>query len=318
MNVFILRMNLIAQYVGLKITGAMDTEKAHLDKIITDLFITPNVKILSDNENFLQHYFSHSTGSGLARSLEDAKKDSLSDASSLLIAGHETTSRLLQFAIMLLAKHPDVLAKLREEITCNRPADGNWSKLHLDKMTYLRKILKESLRLHPPVPLIARMVTQDFALANIKKTYHSANEYNALMQERDQSEDLVLSKGTVIYLAIWQTHRLEDIYEDSSQFNPSRFNTDTFTQTNEEDKYRGAFIPFGLGSRDCIGRFFAMQEAQLGLISLVDKFDFEIKCDRELFETHMQGTLKHKGNVSVEFVERNLDYHLPAKIKMSR
>lgn len=304
---FILKLKQIAEMASIKLNTRLDTHKDNIDQIISELFVKPNIRNLIKQDNFLRHYFNDidEITSAETRLVEEATTNSLQDASSILLAGHETTSRLLQFTIMLLAKHPDILEKLRMEIDNNRPADGMWTRPDLERMTYLRKILKESLRLYPPVPVIPRMVTNEFYLANLNDNYRSTEAYLDLLAKRDQSQDLRLTKGTLIFIAVWQTHRMSEVFDNPNVFQPDRFQSNSVTDTYEEARYDTAFIPFGMGKRDCIGRNVAVQESLLTIISLVDQFDILIQDELSQERTHMQGTLKHKDKIAVEFTKRN-------------
>ncbi|WP_419421021.1 cytochrome P450 [Legionella sp. D16C41] len=309
---FILALKKIAENVNIKLNTRLDDNKKNVDQVVSDLFVKPNIRNLIRQDNFLRHYFSKISEDILTCDdtalVEEAVTNSLQDASSILLAGHETTSRLLQFTIMLLAKHPEILADLRIEIDKNRPSNGVWTRPDLERMTYLHKILKESLRLYPPVPVIPRVVTNEFYLANLDDIYHSKEEYQHLMAKRDTSKDLRLSAGTVIFIAVWQAHRLDTVYDNPNNFHPKRFNSSRVTDTFEEPEYEGAYLPFGLGMRDCIGRKVAIQEALLSVLLLVDNFDITIQGDLSPNHTYMQGTLKHKDKIAVEFKKRNVDF----------
>ncbi len=148
------------------------------------------------------------------RSLSD---DALVDEmKTLLVAGHETTATALTWTVLELLAHPEVLAKLRLEI-----AEG--------REEYLEAVAKESLRLHPIVPLVGRRLQAEATVGG--RTY---------------------PKGTVLAPSIYLTHRNPRIWEDPSAFVPERF------IGKKTSPYE--FIPFGGGVRRCLGMAFALFE----------------------------------------------------------
>jgi len=296
-NVALLKLNALANYFYLKTTHKLDDERLNLQSIITKNFLEPNYELLKNTSNILQKHFQDDR----QHSLENAYED----AAILLLSGHETTSRLLQFTLMHLTNHPTILEKMRKEIDKNRPLHNQWTRDDLKKMTYLNKVLKESLRLHPPVPIFPRVVTKPFIIADIPSC-KSKQEYDQGFANRDVTKDIVISKGTILAVSPFVTHKLADLYDDPLTFNPDRFTSDDiFISRNQDNPY--AWFPFGLGRRDCPGRKIAIQEAELTLIKLIDNFDFTVSMvneDDQPLETYIQGTLKHKGEVSAEFKSR--------------
>ncbi len=295
MNTVLLRLDATLKYIGLCASKHLDKERDDLQKILKENFFEPNQENLLNKPNLLQEYFKQNPND-----LNAAFQNTISDLGLLLLAGHETTSRLLQFTIILLAKHEDILEKLRDEITKNRPENGEWTFQDLKKLTYLEKIIKETLRLYPPIPIIPRMVTKSFVLADIP-VCKTTNEYEKAMKERDTTKDVILHPGTGVDIAPWITHRLPSIYKDPLKFNPDRYKNSSI---DSSESY--SWIPFGAGSRNCPGRHFAMQEAELFLIQFVEKYDFKPSCKTaKLLETTMRGTLKHKGEIQLDITLRN-------------
>ena len=166
-----------------------------------------------------------------------------------LIAGHETTSGLLSFAIYELLKNPDVLARAYEE--ADRVLGRDFSRqptfAQVNQLTYIGQILKETLRLFPTAPAFALVPYEDTTLGGkykIKRTH----QINVLlpMLHRDKS--------------VWGA--------DSEIFNP-----DNFTPEREAALPPNAYKPFGNGQRACIGRQFAMQEATLVIGMILQRFE---------------------------------------------
>src|SRR3990167_1961775 len=306
-NMVLLKLKSIGDYINISTIGNLDKEKIKLKSIIQDNFLNPNETNLRETNNLLQHFFQdHSLN------IDEQFSAAYEDAASILLAGHETTSRLLQFTIMLLTKNPEVLQRLRDEIGKNKPENELWTANNLQKMEYLRKILKECLRLYPPVPVIPRAASNAFVIADIPRC-KTKSEYQEAMNNRDISKDIVVSQGTIILISPWITQRLALVHSNPNKFEPDRFKSDSISGTSTDLDDYCALFPFGFGRRNCIGRYVAFQEAQLSIIKLVDNFDFKLSHENkeqneaETLDVFMKGTLKHKGNVHITLEKRNLN-----------
>lgn len=207
------------------------------------------------------------------------------EASFLFLAGHETTARLLQFAVMLLAEHPEVISKMREEIKT-----GN-------ERNYLIAVLKETLRLYPPVPYFGRKVTKDFVIANIPIP-KSKQEYEQFMNSRDKTEDIPLSPGCILFFSPHVTH------QDATGFpNPLKFIPERFISNEKTDNKQGFYFPFGTGDRQCPGQRFSMQEAMIALEKVVSLYNFKLvdSSIKHPYSINILGTLRATDKILVEF-----------------
>ncbi|OJE41947.1 NADPH--cytochrome reductase [Bacillus proteolyticus] len=179
-----------------------------------------------------------------------------------LIAGHETTSGLLSFALYFLVKNPHILHKATEEAT-RVLIDPVPTYRQVKQLKYITMVLNESLRLWPTAPAFSLYPKEDTALGG---------EY-------------LLKQGEEIKVLIPQLHRDKTIWgEDVEEFRPERFeNPSTIPQH--------AFKPFGNGQRACIGQQFAIHEATLVLGMILKHFDF---YDHENYELDIKETLTLK------------------------
>jgi cytochrome P450/NADPH-cytochrome P450 reductase len=163
-----------------------------------------------------------------------------------LIAGHETTSGLLSFALYELLRHPEVLAKARahvDEVLGTESARFG----HLPRLGYLDQILKETLRLWPTAPAFNVAPYEDTVLGG---------RYE-------------VPAGQSILVLIPQLHRDRAAWgEDAGIFDPDRFSPERAAAIPAN-----AWKPFGNGQRSCIGRGFALQEAMLFLAKLLQRFE---------------------------------------------
>lgn len=163
-----------------------------------------------------------------------------------LIAGHETTSGLLSFAIYELIRHPEIAKKMRIEL--DQVLQGRtptFSDLH--QLKYLECILKETLRLWPTAPA--------FAMRSIADETLLAGKYK-------------ITKDDTLMVILPGLHQDEKVWKNPKQFLPERMEPEKF-----RDLPSNSWKPFGHGQRSCIGRGFAMQESMLILAMIYQKFD---------------------------------------------
>ena len=188
-----------------------------------------------------------------------------------MIAGHETTSGLLSFALYLLLKHPEVLAKAYEEVDRILGADPNAVPTYaqVQKLKYTAQILKETLRLWPTAPA--------FAIKPIAKEETIGEQYRVNRK-----------KLWIIFPPM--LHRDKSVWgADADEFNPEHFSPEAEAQLPVN-----AYKPFGNGQRACIGRQFAMQEATLVLAMLLHRFELINHTNYQL-EVKETLTLKPEG-----------------------
>jgi cytochrome P450 len=164
----------------------------------------------------------------------------IGQASILFFAGHETTANALTWTLFLLTQHPKIYADLVEEVE---------GILHgaaptvdqLTQMPLLDRVIKESMRILPPVPFLLRVAMEDTELEG-----HS------------------IPQGSEVFYSPYITHHMPDIYENPQQFNPDRW------LTIDPSAYE--YIPFGAGLRMCIGASFAMMEAKVILSMIIQRY----------------------------------------------
>jgi cytochrome P450 len=164
----------------------------------------------------------------------------------LLEAGHETTSRGLTWTLFLLARAPEWQERVREEVlavTGGEPVTAE----HLPRLTLTQQVLKESMRLYPPVPVMSRTAMRTGMLGGEE-----------------------VPAGSMVVVPIWCIHRHRRLWSDPNRFDPTRF-----TPEREAEFPRGQFMPFGVGPRICLGAAFAMVEATVVLAGLIRAARFE-------------------------------------------
>jgi cytochrome P450 len=177
----------------------------------------------------------------------------IDEINTMIVAGHETTSQALSWTWYLLARNPEVETKLQAELKTvlqgRVPTMEDISKLHYTKM-----VLKESMRLYPPIPVISRTPVQD-----------------------DQVDGIHIPSGIVVSLSPYVVHRDPKLWNNPEAFDPERFNPE-----NEKAIKDCSYFPFSAGPRSCIGEHFAMTEAILILAILSSQFRLALKPGAEV------------------------------------
>jgi len=161
----------------------------------------------------------------------------------LFLAGHETTASTLSWTWWLLARHPEVEAKLHAELDAVL-GDRAPTLDDLPKLRYTGQVITESLRLYPAAWGMARLAVEDHEIAGYAVT-----------------------KGMGVAMAQWVVHRDPRWYDAPEEFRPERWEDDLLKRLP-----RFAYFPFGGGPRQCIGNAFALMEAALILATIARKF----------------------------------------------
>lgn len=164
-----------------------------------------------------------------------------------LIAGHETTSGAMSFALYYLAKNPAVLDLVRREVDAlwGDTADPEPDFDEVGRLTYTRQVLNEALRLWPTAAAFSREAREDTLLGG----------------------RIPVRAGQGVTVLAPMLHR-QPVWGD----NPERFDPNRFTPEAEAARSPHAFKPFGTGERACIGRQFALHEATMLLAMLVHRY----------------------------------------------
>lgn len=192
----------------------------------------------------------------------------------MLFAGHETSASMLTSLMLFFKQYPHVLAKARAEQD-SLHINGALTMEHLRQMPYLDQVLKETERLHPPVPAGFRGVTETF-------------EYNGYT---------VPQGWTALYL-INVAHRDPSVYRDPLTFDPERFGAE-----RHEGDVPFSLVGFGGGARVCIGYAFAQLEMKVLLSHLLRNYDWEITPKQNLNFIYLP-TLLPRDGLRVRFYRR--------------
>ncbi|XP_050343067.1 cytochrome P450 4d2-like isoform X3 [Nymphalis io] len=165
----------------------------------------------------------------------------------LSIAGTDTTAHCIGYTLQLLSKYPEIQDKVYEEL-CTVLEDSKRPivKDDLQKLKYLERVVKESLRLFPPVPFIIRKVERDIALPSGR----------------------VLPSGSGVVVSIWGCHRDPKYWgSDAEHFDPDRFLPERLNL-----KHACSFMPFSNGPRNCVGYQYALMSIKTILATLLRNY----------------------------------------------
>ncbi|XP_031636156.1 probable cytochrome P450 4ac1, partial [Contarinia nasturtii] len=163
----------------------------------------------------------------------------------------------------------DVQQKLYEEILTIGD-DMNYNNL-----TYMDAVIKEALRLYPPVPFIGRVLGEDTIIDNVK-----------------------LPAKTIIHIVIFMLHCDPKYFPDPEKFDPNRF-------INNEIKHPFAYVPFSAGQRNCIGQKFAMMELRTAVGEIIKNFKLVPITKPEDVVIISDLILRARDPIRVKFVPRN-------------
>ncbi|CAM8938331.1 unnamed protein product [Rhodiola kirilowii] len=173
-------------------------------------------------------------------------EDIINECKTFYLAGKETSGNFLSWAILCLAMSQDWQTLARDEVARVFKGKKAPAAEDLNELKLIALIINETLRLYPPAVMIIRDVVKDVKLGSI-----------------------FIPAGAQVNLAMTAVHHDPEIWgEDSHKFNPWRF--------NEPRKHLGAFFPFGLGARFCVGQNLALVEAKVALAMVINRYSFDV------------------------------------------
>ncbi len=198
---------------------------------------------------------------------EAAAKLALDNAVTFFVAGHETTANALAWSLYLLSQDQTVQDKAAAEAHEAFAAGGAPEEI-LGRLTYVKMVLEEAMRLYPPVHRIEREALADDILGGHR-----------------------VRKGDMIAVWPWVVHRHARLWAEPDAFDPENFSAGA-----KAARHRFQYLPFGAGPRICIGMSFALAEGALILAAWLDRFRFRPDPEHQVFPT-ADVTLRPRGGL---------------------
>lgn len=187
----------------------------------------------------------------------------------LKLTASDTTTNLVLAALLYISIHPEVQQKVVDEMAYG---DHETDYEQISNLKYLDMVLRETLRLFGPIPMMMRYAFDDCDLGTGKK----------------------VKAGTKIFILNYVLHQRRDIWgQSSNKFNPENFSAE---KTFQRDAY--AFVPFGMGSRNCIGNRYTMLAAKVFIYELLKAYKFSTK----IAEDDMKMKLAFVGKLATNYL----------------
>jgi len=197
------------------------------------------------------------------------------EVTTIFMAGHETTANALSWALYLLAQHPEIAQRIRQESQKVFATEGTSSFEKAKELRYTLQVVQEVLRLYPPAWIVGR---------------------------RSLSEDSLgpyaFPADSYFLISTYSLHRHPDYWPEPEAFNPDRFSDE-----NSKGRPTYAYLPFGGGPRLCIGNNFALLEMQLVLAILLRDFEVSLLAPDQMVVPDPMVTLRPRGGVKLKIKE---------------
>ncbi|KAF5345213.1 hypothetical protein D9756_011554 [Leucocoprinus leucothites] len=194
---------------------------------------------------------------------------------SMLLASRDTTACVLTFITYMMAMHPEIATKMRNEVLehCGSHTMPTFDQIH--RLKYIRAVIDETLRVFPPVPLNVRESrSMPCLFPPSDRTFPDSQ-----LQDQSKNQPLLMPGNTIVTFLPLLTQRNKALWgEDADEFRPERWlESETKSKCNANF---GMFLPFSHGPRICIGKNYAYNEMTFFLVRLLQRFDrFELALD---------------------------------------
>jgi len=224
-----------------------------------DELIAKSKKLVEEEEEeFVEEFLSEADPSILhfliASGDQISSKQLRDDLMTMLVAGHETTAAVLTWTLYLLACHPQIADRVRQEVD-EVLGDRKVTIEDMRELRFTTRVINEGMRLYPQPPVLIRRALED-----------------------DEFDGITVPKNSDIFISVWNLHRSDKHWDDPDAFNPDRFGPLDGVIPNEVTT-NFTYLPFGGGKRKCIGDQFALFESIVALAMLSRRYEFSLAPD---------------------------------------
>jgi cytochrome P450 len=193
----------------------------------------------------------------------------------MLIAGHDTSTAMLAWALYLMGENPQVLqTAVAEARQWSLSDDGSTAEKAINQLTYLDQVVKETLRMFPPIHVGNRFAAEDVTLG-----------------------DYVVPADSRVMVSYYLSHRDETVWDDPQTFCPHRFERSR-GEHEVERRPPLSYVPFGGGPRNCIGATFAQIEGKIVLARVLQRFELRLSPGQKV-RPYMGATLEPRPGVKM-------------------
>jgi cytochrome P450 len=174
----------------------------------------------------------------------------------MVVGGTDTSSNTTEFMIAEIMNQPEVMRKAQQELESVVGKDKIVEESHIHKLPYLHAVMKETLRLHPALPLLVPHCPSQTCTVG----------------------GYTIPKGSRVFVNVWAIHRDPSVWENPLNFDPERFSNDKWDYSGSDFNY----FPFGSGRRICAGIAMAERMVMFSVATLLHSFDWKLPQGHKL------------------------------------
>ncbi|KAL7296145.1 hypothetical protein TKK_0010688 [Trichogramma kaykai] len=205
------------------------------------------------------------------------EKGVLDELEDIMSGAYDTTGFALSYLTVLMGEHPEIQERARREVQLiMEECGGNLTSNDLQRMEYLERCCKESLRIFPSAPIIGRHLVEDITLQKVHK----------------------VPAGTDVFMNFQTVHMDPKYWPDPTKFDPDRF-----LPENIKDQHPYAYMPFSSGSRNCIGRNFARLNLKSVMARILHDFRIEAVTRRKDIRFQLNIILEPNIPIAAKFIK---------------